>query len=138
MAQRITEDEVRHAARLARLELSDEDVNRFTRQLAEVLEYMTQIESLDVDGVEPMAHPLDMPNVLRDDEPSEPLSREEALRNAPASGRDVLPGAEGARLKALGAAIAVERKLRGVARSPRALPRRGGFAGRWVRGGLSA
>jgi aspartyl-tRNA(Asn)/glutamyl-tRNA(Gln) amidotransferase subunit C len=85
MAQRITEDEVRHAARLARLELSDDDVNRFTRQLADVLDYMAQIKSLDVENVEPMAHPLDMPNVLRDDHPAAPLSREAALKNAPAS-----------------------------------------------------
>lgn len=85
MAQRITEDEVRHAARLARLELSEDDVNRFTRQLADVLDYMAQIESLDVDNVEPMAHPLEMPNVLRDDAPAQPLPREDALRNAPAS-----------------------------------------------------
>ena len=85
MTQRITEDEVRHVARLARLELSDDDVHRFTRQLAEVLDYVGQIESLDVEGVEPMAHPLDMPNVLREDEPADPMPRGDAMRNAPAS-----------------------------------------------------
>lgn len=83
MAQRITEDEVRHVAKLARLELGEQDVERFTRQLGGVLDYVAQIGELDVEGVEPMAHPLEMPNVLREDEPAEPMPREAALRNAP-------------------------------------------------------
>jgi aspartyl-tRNA(Asn)/glutamyl-tRNA(Gln) amidotransferase subunit C len=67
MAQPITQDDVRHVAKLARLELSEADVHAFTEQLGEVLDYVGQIAELDVEGVEPMAHPLEMPNVLRED-----------------------------------------------------------------------
>ena len=83
MAQRITEDDVRHVAKLARLELSHDEVHTFTGQLAEVLDYVAQIAELDVEDVEPMAHPLEMPNVLREDEPATPMDREAALANAP-------------------------------------------------------
>ncbi len=81
----ITEQEVRHAAQLSRLKLSDEKVRAFTVQMAQVLGYIEKLNELDVTGVEPMAHPNDACNRLRDDEPGATLSPEQALANAPAS-----------------------------------------------------
>lgn len=84
MPETITPEQVRHVAKLARLRLSEEEVDRFGYQLANVLNYVSQLGELDVEGVEEMAHPLDLVNVLRDDEPTQPLDVEVALRNAPA------------------------------------------------------
>lgn len=79
----ITEQDVRHVAKLARLHLSDAEVARFTEQLAHVLDYVEKINELDVDGVEPMAHPLDLTNVLRDDAERPGIAVDAALANAP-------------------------------------------------------
>jgi aspartyl-tRNA(Asn)/glutamyl-tRNA(Gln) amidotransferase subunit C len=79
----ITGDEVLHVARLARLELTDEEVGRFTEQLSAILEAVAKVSELDLSDVEPTAHPLDLVNVWADDEPRPSLSQEEALANAP-------------------------------------------------------
>jgi aspartyl-tRNA(Asn)/glutamyl-tRNA(Gln) amidotransferase subunit C len=79
----ITRDEVLHVAKLARLALSDEEVERFRGQLSAILEAVGKVSELDLDGVPPTSHPLDLVNVLADDEPVASLSREEALANAP-------------------------------------------------------
>jgi aspartyl-tRNA(Asn)/glutamyl-tRNA(Gln) amidotransferase subunit C len=79
----ITRDDVLHVARLARLELSDAEVERMQEQLSAILEAVGKVAELDLDGVEPTAHPLDLVNVLAQDEPRPSLSREEALANAP-------------------------------------------------------
>jgi aspartyl-tRNA(Asn)/glutamyl-tRNA(Gln) amidotransferase subunit C len=84
----IDQAEVRRIARLARLKLSEQEVRLFTGQLARILEYVKQIESLNTTGVEPLAHALPVTNVLREDEPREGLTRGEALANAPAVERD--------------------------------------------------
>jgi aspartyl-tRNA(Asn)/glutamyl-tRNA(Gln) amidotransferase subunit C len=76
-------DQVRTVAKLARLDLSDADLARIQPQLSAILDYVDQLQKLDTDGVEPLAHPLDMRNVFRDDEPSPSLSVDEALANAP-------------------------------------------------------
>jgi aspartyl-tRNA(Asn)/glutamyl-tRNA(Gln) amidotransferase subunit C len=83
MAGRISEDQVRHVARLSRLELTDEQVGHFTTQLSAILDYVSKLEELDVDDVEPMAHALDVTNVLRPDEVIPPMPLDEALANAP-------------------------------------------------------
>lgn len=83
-ARRITEEQVRHVAKLSRLELSDEQVHRFADQLEHVLEHVGKLEALDVEHVEPMAHALDLANVLRDDAERQGLTNEQALANAPA------------------------------------------------------
>jgi aspartyl-tRNA(Asn)/glutamyl-tRNA(Gln) amidotransferase subunit C len=79
----ITRDEVLHVARLARLELSDDEVDRFTEQLSAILEAVAKVSELDLSGVEPTAHPLDLVNVWAQDEPRPSLSIDEALANAP-------------------------------------------------------
>ncbi|HZR91452.1 MAG TPA: Asp-tRNA(Asn)/Glu-tRNA(Gln) amidotransferase subunit GatC [Gaiellaceae bacterium] len=79
----ITREDVLHVARLARLELSEEEVERFREQLSAILEAVGKVAELDLAGVEPTAHPLDLVNVLAEDEPRPSLPREEALANAP-------------------------------------------------------
>jgi aspartyl-tRNA(Asn)/glutamyl-tRNA(Gln) amidotransferase subunit C len=79
----ISRDEVLHVARLARLALTDEEVERLGAQLNAILEAVGKVAELDLEGVEPTAHPLDLVNVLAEDEPHESLSVEEALANAP-------------------------------------------------------
>ncbi len=79
----ISEEEVRHVALLARLELSDEEVERFGKDLNSILEHVDSIRQLDLEGVEPTAHPLDVVNVTRADEVRPGLSQADALKNAP-------------------------------------------------------
>src|SRR3954468_23823500 len=79
----LTLDEVRKVATLARLELADADLARMQHQLSAILDYVAQLQALDTEGVEPLAHPLPVPNVFRDDEPAPSLPVDEALRNAP-------------------------------------------------------
>lgn len=79
----LTAEEVRHIALLSRLELSDEEVERFTRELGSILEYVEQLKELNVDGVEPMSHAIPMANVFRGDEVGASLDGETALSNAP-------------------------------------------------------
>ena len=80
---RITRDEVLHVALLARLHLTDTEVDTLTGQLEVILDHAGRIEALDTDGVPPTAHPVEVGNVWREDEPGECLSPEAALANAP-------------------------------------------------------
>ena len=83
MAAPISRADVAHVARLARLDLTDDELDRFTAQLAAVLEYASDVASLDTAGVPPTAHPLELLNVLRDDVPVPPLDRDVVLAMAP-------------------------------------------------------
>jgi aspartyl-tRNA(Asn)/glutamyl-tRNA(Gln) amidotransferase subunit C len=83
--RRITRDDVAHVADLARLTLSDEELDRFTDQLAAVLDHARDVEALDTAGIPPTAHPLPLRNVLRDDEVRPSLDRDEVLAAAPAA-----------------------------------------------------
>jgi aspartyl-tRNA(Asn)/glutamyl-tRNA(Gln) amidotransferase subunit C len=84
MSDRLNEQQVRDVAKLSRLRLSDEEVHHFAGQLSRVLEYMSKLSELNLDGIEPLAHPIDMTNVLREDTEQAGLSVETALANAPA------------------------------------------------------
>jgi aspartyl-tRNA(Asn)/glutamyl-tRNA(Gln) amidotransferase subunit C len=79
----ISREEVLHVARLARLDLTDEEVERFQDQLNAILEAVGKVAELDLSAVEPTAHPLDLVNVWRADEPRPSLTVEDALVNAP-------------------------------------------------------
>ncbi|MGI8661036.1 MAG: Asp-tRNA(Asn)/Glu-tRNA(Gln) amidotransferase subunit GatC [Thermoleophilaceae bacterium] len=79
----IDRDHVLHVARLARLRLSDEEVERMTGELSQVLDHVERIGELDLDGVESTSHVVPLENVLRADEPHESLPRERALEQAP-------------------------------------------------------
>ncbi len=84
MSRPISTEDVAHVATLARLRLSDDELERFTDQLAAVLEHARDVEALDTDGVPPTAHPLPLVNVLRDDVVTPSLDRDEVLGQAPA------------------------------------------------------
>ena len=90
---RITPDDVRHVARLARLDITDDEVDLFTGQLEAVLQHAQDVEALDVADVPPTAHPLPLANVFRDDEPRPGVDRDEVLAMAPdaAGGRFRVP-----------------------------------------------
>ena len=85
MAKRLTRDEVAHVAHLARLEVTDDELDMFTGQLADILGHAEDIEALDVGGVEAMAHPLGLRNVFRPDVVVPSLDRDEVLSQAPAA-----------------------------------------------------
>lgn len=79
----IERDQVLHVAKLARLRLSDDDVERMAGELSSILDHVERISSLDLDGVEPTTHVVALENVMRPDEPRESLPRERALEPAP-------------------------------------------------------
>ena len=76
-------DEVAKVAKLARLELSGEDLARMQTQLSAILDYVATLNELDTEGVVPLAHPLPIENVFRPDEPTPSLPPDAALQNAP-------------------------------------------------------
>ena len=93
MSSPLTRAEVAQVARLARLELTDEELDMFTGQLADVLEHAADVEALEIDDVPPTAHPLPLVNVLREDVVVPSLDRDEVLAAAPHTedGRFVVP-----------------------------------------------
>jgi aspartyl-tRNA(Asn)/glutamyl-tRNA(Gln) amidotransferase subunit C len=80
----LTAEEVRKVADLARLELSEGDIETMAKQLSAVVDYINQLQQVNTDGVEPLAHALDLHDVFRDDIPTKSLTEDEALANAPA------------------------------------------------------
>jgi aspartyl-tRNA(Asn)/glutamyl-tRNA(Gln) amidotransferase subunit C len=79
----ISRDEVLHVARLARLDLHEDEVESLTRELGAILEAVGKVAELDLADVPPTSHPLDVVNALADDEPRPSLPLEEAFGNAP-------------------------------------------------------
>jgi aspartyl-tRNA(Asn)/glutamyl-tRNA(Gln) amidotransferase subunit C len=79
----IDREQVLHVARLARLELSDEEIERMAGELSGILEHVDRISALDLDGVEPTSHVVPLENVLRADEPEPSLPRDRSLEQAP-------------------------------------------------------
>jgi aspartyl-tRNA(Asn)/glutamyl-tRNA(Gln) amidotransferase subunit C len=84
MTQRLSHDEVRHVARLARLRLPEEQVDAMRTELSSVLDHIAMLAKLDVSDAPPMAHPLDLVNRLDPDEPGPTLPLEALARIAPA------------------------------------------------------
>ena len=74
---------VEKVAKLARLQLTPEELDRYGKQLGAILDYIAKLEKLDVQGLEPLAHAVDTENVFRDDVPRPSLPRDAALQNAP-------------------------------------------------------
>ncbi|MCA1695976.1 MAG: Asp-tRNA(Asn)/Glu-tRNA(Gln) amidotransferase subunit GatC, partial [Actinobacteria bacterium] len=81
----MTADDVRYVAKLARLDVTDEEVELFAGQLAAVLDHAADVAALDIADVPPTAHPLPVRNVLRADEPRPSLDPDEVLAQAPAA-----------------------------------------------------
>ena len=78
-------DDVRHVAKLARIEFSGEELEKFTTQLDSIIGYIEKMNELDTSGIEPTSHVVDVKNVMRDDIAKESLPREESIKNAPCS-----------------------------------------------------
>ncbi len=79
----IDREQVLHVAKLARLRLADEDVERMSSELSTILDHIEKISELDLDGVEPTSHVIELQNVLRPDEPRPSWPRERMLDSAP-------------------------------------------------------
>ena len=85
----ISDKEVRGIARLARLAVADEEVHEMSRQLGAILDFANQLDAADTEGVEPMAHPMDVAARLRRDEVTEEITREAFQKIAPATTDDL-------------------------------------------------
>ena len=83
MPERLTAADVAHVAKLARLDVTEEEVELFAEQLGAVLDHAADVAALDTAGVPPTAHPLPLKNVLRADEPRPSVDRDEVLSQAP-------------------------------------------------------
>jgi aspartyl-tRNA(Asn)/glutamyl-tRNA(Gln) amidotransferase subunit C len=83
MTERISRDQVAHVARLARLELADDELDMFTEQLGAVLDHAADVEALELDDVPPTSHPYPLKNVLRPDVVSATVDTAEVLEAAP-------------------------------------------------------
>jgi aspartyl-tRNA(Asn)/glutamyl-tRNA(Gln) amidotransferase subunit C len=79
----LTADEVRYIARLARVALSDDEVERMREQLSAILDHFAVLSEIDTEDVPPTAHVIELANVEREDEPWASAEREDVLRNAP-------------------------------------------------------
>ncbi len=79
----ISREQVLHVARLARLRLSEDEIDRMSRELSTVLDHIEKISELDLDGVAPTSHVIEVDNVMRADEPRESWPVERALEAAP-------------------------------------------------------
>ncbi len=88
MAETLTQQQVLHVARLSRLKLSSADVDRYSKQLSSILDYVGQLSEVNVEGLEPMAHPLPLHSVLREDKVMPSLPVEKVLANAPSKSGD--------------------------------------------------
>jgi aspartyl-tRNA(Asn)/glutamyl-tRNA(Gln) amidotransferase subunit C len=85
----ITREEVLHVAKLARLELTDDEVERLTEQLGAILEAVSKVSELDLSDVPPTSHPLELVNAWAPDELHESLSLDDVFANAPAREGDL-------------------------------------------------
>lgn len=84
----VTEKDVRYMADLARLQLAEDEVKSFAQDMNKILDYMEMLDELDTSDVEPLEHVIDLESRLRKDEAKEPLSHEDALKNAPDADSD--------------------------------------------------
>ncbi|OOE10154.1 MULTISPECIES: Asp-tRNA(Asn)/Glu-tRNA(Gln) amidotransferase subunit GatC [Fictibacillus] len=81
---RISKDQVKHVAHLARLAVTDEEAEMLTEQLDKIIGFAEELNELDTDNVEPTTHVLELKNILREDEVRNSVSVDEAMKNAPA------------------------------------------------------
>ncbi len=81
----VTSNEVKHIAKLAKLEFNEEEIGKLTHDLNEMLEYVDKLNELDTENVEPLSHPIESTNVFREDELRKSVDTKDALKNAPES-----------------------------------------------------
>ena len=84
----VSREDVEYVARLARIELTEEEKDTLTSQLSSILDHIEKLNELDIERVEPTFHVLDVTNVFREDEVRPSLPTEETLKNAPARDGD--------------------------------------------------
>jgi aspartyl-tRNA(Asn)/glutamyl-tRNA(Gln) amidotransferase subunit C len=82
---KITKEDVMHVAELARIDLSDDDIDVFAEQIGDILDYVDQLKGVPTEGVAPTSHAISLTNAFRDDEVCEPADPGRALENAPES-----------------------------------------------------
>ncbi len=80
---KITPEDVRHVAQLARIALTDEQIGVIGRQLNDIVEYVTQLKEINTNNIEPTSHVIPLKNIFREDVKSPSLPRQEMLKNAP-------------------------------------------------------
>lgn len=80
----VTKKEVEHIAELARLHLTEKEIEEYTRQLNTILEYVEKLNELNTEDVLPLSHPVEGNNIFREDKVRPSVGREDALKNAPA------------------------------------------------------
>ncbi len=97
MDKKIDKSQVKKVAKLARLDLSEAEIEEFAGQLNAIIDYVERMNKLNTEGVEPMAHCLPVNNVFRDDIVKESLGTEKTLANAPAAGWRIFQSAENSR-----------------------------------------
>lgn len=79
----VNNKQVEQIAKLARLKFDENEIENLTKDMNKILDYMDQLNELDTDNIEPLSHPLDLSNVMREDNLKESISREEVFKNAP-------------------------------------------------------
>ena len=81
-------NQVQQIAKLARLKFDESEIENLTSDMNKILDYMDQLNELDTNNIEPLSHPLDLNNVMREDELIKSISREEAFKNAPSANEE--------------------------------------------------
>ena len=84
----ISKEDVDKIARLAKLELSEDERNKFAKQLGDIISYVEKLDEVDVSNVEPLAHVNDLMNVTRDDKSRPSLDKEQVFKNSPQHDKD--------------------------------------------------
>ncbi len=87
---RLTDEEVRHVAALARVAMTDDEVELMRSQLSNILDHVNVLNQVDTEGVEPTGHSVDVTSVMRDDEVGESAQLEDVLANAPSTYDDFI------------------------------------------------
>ena len=84
----ISKEQIKHLAHLSRLELSDSEIDTMHGDMSKILDFVAQVEKLDLDGVEPLTQMSKSVNVMREDEAANMITKEEVLKNAPDANSD--------------------------------------------------
>ncbi|MAT58035.1 MAG: Asp-tRNA(Asn)/Glu-tRNA(Gln) amidotransferase GatCAB subunit C [Ignavibacteriae bacterium] len=79
----VNNKQVEQIAKLARLKFDENEIENLTKDMNKILDYMDQLNELDTDNIEPLSHPLDLSNVMREDNLKESISRDDVFKNAP-------------------------------------------------------
>lgn len=79
----LSKEEVKKVAFLARLEFKEEEIEKFQTQLNDILSYVDKLSEVDVEGIEPLSHAIEMKNAFREDKVEKSIDRELAMKNAP-------------------------------------------------------